>query len=403
MKILIVNKFYYPRGGDCTAVFGLEQLLKDKGHEVAIFSMQKSENTPSRWEKYFPKEVNFSFSFSLTSLFSSISRILSAVGRLFYSPETVRKFKRLLADFQPDIVHLHNIHSYLSPIVAQIAHQKRIRVVWTLHDYKLICPNYTCLRNGKNCEICFHKKFNVVRHKCMKNSHIASVLAYLEARWWNRKKLSRLTKTFITPSRFMKTKMTDAGFSAAKIEVLPNFMPGKYACSAEKEDYYCYTGRISEEKGLDTLLEAARQLPYHLKIIGEGPMLEKYRERYMSRQIEFCGYMPQDKLYEVVQKALFLVIPSVWYENNPFSVIEALSLGTPVLGAQTGGIPELITEGVNGYLFTPGDHVALRDTIHALFTADKNKFDYKNITSAAYNKFSPDTFYSKLINIYSHF
>ena len=393
MRILIVNKFYYPRGGDCTAVFSTEQLLKDKGHEVAIFSMQKPENVPSLWEKYFPKEVSFSVN---TGFFS-------AVGRIFYSPETVRKFKRLLADFQPDVVHLHNIHSYLSPVVAQIAHQKGIRVVWTLHDYKLICPSYTCLRNGKICEACFKKKFNVIRHKCMKNSHIASILAYMEARWWNRNKLSRLTKTFVSPSRFLKSKMTEAGFSPEQIEVLPNFMPNKLAWSTEKEDYYCYTGRLSEEKGLDVLLEAASQLPYKLKIIGDGPLGAQYRKTFSHPQIEFCGFLPKDELYPIVQKARFLVVPSIWYENNPFSIIEALCMGTPVLGAKTGGIPELLEAGKNGDLFTPGDNAQLRDKIEALFTSGENAFDYKNIASEAYNKFAPDTFYNKLINIYSHF
>jgi len=390
MKVLIVNKFYYPRGGDCTAVFGTERLLKDNGHEVAIFSMQKPENTPSTWEKYFPKEVSFSV---MTGFFS-------AVGRIFYSPETVRKFKRLLADFQPDVVHLHNIHSYLSPVVAQVAHQKGIRVVWTLHDYKLICPSYTCLRKGKICEACFRNKCNVIRYKCMKNSHIASILAYMEACWWNRKKLSRLTKTFVSPSLFLKSKMTEAGFSSEQIEVLPNFMPDKLAWSAEKEDYYCYTGRLSEEKGLDVLLEAASQLPFKLKIIGGGPLAAQYRETFSHPQIEFCGYLPKDELYPVVQKARFLVVPSIWYENNPFSIIEALCMGTPVLGAKIGGIPELIEERENGFLFRAGDLSDLIEKIHACFELFNKKEIFQRIAAAAQNKFSSETFYTKLMNIY---
>ena len=402
MKILLVNKFYYHRGGDCTAVFSMEKLLKEKGHKVAIFSMNRPENAPSPWKKYFPKEVSFSFSSpaSASSLFAAISGFFSAFVRIFHSPATARKFKRLLADFQPNVVHLHNIHSYLSPIVAQIAHQKGIRVVWTLHDYKLICPTYSCLRNGKNCEICFNNKSNVVWHKCMKNSYIASLLAYLEACWWNRKKLSRMTDTFISPSVFLKSKMEEAGFQSIQIEVLPNFMPDKLTCYPIKADYYCYVGRLSEEKGGNILLDAASQLPYSLKVIGEGHLSEKYREAYSHPQIEFCGYMPKEELYPIVQKARFIVIPSICYENNPFSVIEALCMGTPVLGAKIGGIPELIEEKKNGMLFLPGDVPDLINKICNCFEHLTDPEIFQQIATNAQNKFGSETFYIKLMNIY---
>ena len=389
MRVLIVNKFYYLRGGDCIAAISAERLLKSKGHEVAVFSMQHPDNLSSVWEKYFPKAVDFSG--------SGIAGKWSAAVRIFHSPEVARKFKRLLADFQPEVVHIHNIHSYLSPLVARIASQKGIRVVWTLHDYKLICPVYTCLRNGMVCEACFLNKLCVVWHKCMKNSFIASKLAYLEARYWNRKKLSGITHTFISPSRFLKTKMTRAGFSPDQIVVVPNFMPQQPVPGTVKDDYYCYVGRISAEKGVDTLLQAAGGLPYRLKIIGGGPLLDAYRRQYPLQQVDFLGPMSPEALYPIVQKARFLVLPSIWYENNPVSVIEALCMGTPVLGARIGGIPELITEGENGYLFTPGDVADLQQKIKHIFHVT---FDYHEIASQGYRKFSPDTFYNQLISIF---
>ena len=392
MRILLVNKFYYQRGGDSTAVFSTEQLLKAHGHEVAIFSMQHPDNVRSEWEKYFPAEVVFSF--------SGLSTILPAVRRIFHCPEVALKLKQLLADFRPDVVHLHNIHSYLSPLVAAIARQKGIRVVWTLHDYKLICPTYTCLRKGAVCEACFKNKANVILHKCMKQSICASLLGFLEACYWNKRKLSRITDAFISPSVFLKSKMTEAGFSPKQIEVLPNFMPQKVSPATEKEDYYCYVGRISAEKGVDMLLEAACQLPYHLKIIGGGPLLDAYRNKYPLKQVEFCGQMKPDELYPIVRKARFLVIPSIWYENNPFSAIEALCMGTPLLGARIGGIPELTNEN-NGMLFTPGNITELRDKINLFFTDYANFFDYKKIASQSYNIFSPDTFYKQLLQIYT--
>ena len=392
MRVLIVNKYYYLRGGDCTAVFGMEQLLRAKGHEVAVFSMQNPLNVSSRWDMYFPREVVFSF--------SGFTGILPAVWRIFHSPEVARKFGQLLDDFRPDIVHLHNIHSYLSPLVAQIAHQKGIRVVWTLHDYKLICPTYSCLRHGVVCETCFKNKFDVVRYKCMKNSYIASLLGYLEGRYWHSRKLSRLTNLFISPSMFLKTKMTEAGFPSGQIKVLHNFVPLPLTPSFDKEDYYCYVGRLSEEKGVNTLLEAAAQLPYPLKVIGGGALLDAYQKKYACRHIDFLGYLAQTELYPIVRKARFIVLPSLWYENNPYSIIEALCMGTPVLGAQIGGIPELIQEGVNGFLFRSGDIPDLTAKINSCFSFFVDAKIFQQIYADAQNKFGPETFYTKLMNVY---
>ncbi|MDR2916066.1 MAG: glycosyltransferase family 4 protein [Tannerella sp.] len=392
MRVLFVNKFYYHRGGDCTAVFSTEKLLQEKGHDTAIFSVRHPQNVPSQWESYFPKEVSFSFSGTYGKL--------SAVTRLFYSREVSHKFNQLLSDFKPDVVHLHNIHSYISPLVAQIAHKRGIRTVWTLHDYKLICPSYICLRNGKICEDCFRNKSKVFTGKCMKNSHIASLLAWMEACFWNRKKLSAITDKFISPSYFLKTKMTEAGYAAEQIEVLHNFMPKKPVPSTGKENYYCYVGRLSTEKGVDTLLKAAEQLPYPLKVIGGGPLLDSYQKKYASAHIEFLGHMQPDKLYPIVQKARFLILPSGWYENNPFSIIEALCMGTPVVGSRIGGIPELIEEGQNGFLFHPGDVSELKNKINDGFHYFTDSYDFRTISDHAQNKFGSESFYNKLINIY---
>lgn len=394
MKILTVNKFYYHRGGDCTAVFGTEQLLRSKGHQTAIFSVRHPQNNPSPWENYFPQNVDFST--------AGFSGKISAAMRLFYSTEVVRKFNRLLTDFQPDVVHLHNIHSYISPVVARIAHEKGIRVVWTLHDYKLICPTYICLREGKICEACFHKKTAVFKYKCMKNSNIASLLAWMEAYYWNRNKLSEFTDVFISPSHFLKTKMIEGGYAAEQIQVLPNFLPRKMQVTEEKEEYYCYVGRLATEKGVDSLLEAAIKLPYKLKIIGGGPLLETYQKKYPHEPIEFLGQMKPEELYPIVRNARLLVIPSVWYENNPFSVIEALCMGTPVLGARIGGIPELIEEGNNGFLFTPGDIPELQNRIEQSFRVFNHSYIFNKIAEDAQNKFGAESFYNKLMKIYDH-
>jgi glycosyltransferase involved in cell wall biosynthesis len=389
MRILLVNKFYYHRGGDCTAVFSLEQLLKDKGHETAVFSVKHPLNEPSPHESYFPGTVGFTT--------PGISGKMSAAIRIFHSREVARKFKRLLSDFKPDVVHLHNVHSYISPLVARIAHRKGLRVIWTLHDYKLLCPSYSCLRDGKPCELCYADKRNVVKYSCMKNSRAASLLAWMEAIYWNRRKLERITDRFVSPSSFLKEKMIAGGFDAKQIEVLHNFMYKRSLPRANKEDYYCYVGRLSEEKGVETLLRAAQNLPFKLKIIGGGPLSKVYRQQYQSENIEFLGQMTGKQLFPILQRALFMVIPSVCYENNPFSVIEALCMGVPVLGANTGGIPELIDDGQNGMLFTAGDVNELIEKIPGMI---ETPFDYNEIKLTAQEKFSADNFYERIMRIY---
>lgn len=161
MKILLANKFYYRRGGDCVHTLNLEQLLKAHGHEVAVFAMDYPENLETQWSKYFPSEVKFKLG----------TGMIEALMRPFGTREVQRKFNALLDDFHPDVVHLNNIHSQLSPVIAEMAHERGIKVVWTLHDYKLLCPRYDCLRNGETvCESCFADKHKVLEYKCMKNS-----------------------------------------------------------------------------------------------------------------------------------------------------------------------------------------------------------------------------------------
>lgn len=209
MKILLSNKFYYRRGGDCIYMLNLEQLLKSHGHDVAVFAMDYPENIETPWKQYFPQNMSK----------------LMAFTRPFGSKEVKVKFNRLLDDFRPEVVHLNNIHTQLSPVIVEIAHQRRIKTVWTIHDLKLLCPRYDCLRNGKTlCEACFSDKKNVLKYNCMKNSKLASIIAYKEAITWNKDRLESCTDTFICPSQFMADKMKEGGFNPQKLTILSNFI-----------------------------------------------------------------------------------------------------------------------------------------------------------------------------------
>lgn len=391
MKILLVNKFYYYRGGDCICTINLEELLKLNGHEVSIFAMQFSENLPTPWSKYFPNEIKFKPGLGMIEAFT----------RPFGTNEVKTKFNALLDAFWPDIVHVHNIHSQLSPIVIEIAHKRGIKVVWTLHDYKLLCPRYDCLRNNNIvCEACFADKHKVIDYKCMKNSRIASFLAYKEALKWDQQRLEAYTDVFLCPSHFMASKMQQGGFDPLKIHVLCNFIDVEKTRKEEynKRDYYCYIGRLSHEKGVATLVEAARQLPYKLKVIGGGPLMENLKDLATGTNIEFLGHKQWEEIKDLVGNARFSVIPSEWYENNPLSVIEAQCLGTPVLGACIGGIPELIEEGISGMLFETKNTVDLKQKIEAMFI---HKFDYEFLAKNSQQRYSSTAYYKQLMDIYT--
>lgn len=391
MRILLANKFYYPRGGDCICTINLEELLKKNGHEVALFAMQFSKNMSTPWSKFFPSEIKFKLGMGM----------IEAITRPFGTSEVKKKFNLLLDDFCPDVVHVHNIHSQLSPVIIELAHKRGIKVVWTLHDYKLLCPRYDCLRNGETvCEECYINKQKVLDYKCMKDSRIASFLAYQEAMMWNQQRLEVSTDIFLSPSHFLAEKMIQGGFNKAKIKTLCNFIDIEKTQKKDynKEDYYCFIGRLSHEKGVATLVEVASQLPYKLKIIGGGPLIDELKAKVTGQNIEFVGYKQWPEIKELLGHARFSVIPSEWYENNPLSVIEAQCLGTPVLGSRIGGIPELIEEGISGMLFEPKDKINLKQKIEAMFN---HVFDYEVLAKISQQRYSADSYYTQLMKIYT--
>ncbi len=173
MRILLSNKFYYYKGGDSIHAMELEKLLKSQGHDVAFFAMQHHLNQTSDFSSYFPSEVDYSL--------RNLRNVKKQLLRPIYSREIKRKFLNLMYDFKPDILHVHNIHSQLSPLIVNEAYKRDIPAIWTLHDYKLLCPRYDCQRNEEPCELCFTNKMNVVRYRCIKDSLTASMLAFTVA------------------------------------------------------------------------------------------------------------------------------------------------------------------------------------------------------------------------------
>ena len=403
MKILLANKFYYRRGGDCIYTLNLEKMLKEKGHEVAVYAMKYPENEKSEWSGYWPTNMTK----------------LDAFTRPFGARQVVKGFTRLMDDFKPEVVHLNNIHTQLSPVIAKIAHEKGARVVWTLHDTKLVCPCYTCTRDGQWCTECFTDKKAVIRHRCMPGGLPGAVIGYLEAQKWNKEVLEEYVDLFLPPSKFMMDTCVEGGYKPEKFRVLCNFIDVTKVKGLKGEevkrlkgDYYVYLGRVNEVKGVRTLCKAAAQLDKKLIVIGGGELLPELQEAYKDcKQIEFKGQMQWEGFMPILRGARFMVLPAEWSENNPLTVIESQSLGTPVLGARIGGIPELIDEegkglkgeeviGLkvdNGMTFTSGDVEDLKDKIIKMFN---HEFDYDAIVKNAIDRYSSEAYYEKLMKYY---
>ncbi len=393
-KILIASKFYYTRGGAEVVAINMANDLSARGFEVGIFTMEHPENIKTD-KFYTASEVNFS---------SGIMGKLKFAYRTLGFGDIKSSFKRALKEFNPDIVHIHNIHSYLSPIIVKLAKQHGCKVVWTLHDYKLLCPAYSCLNNGVVCEKCFNDKGKILKEKCFKGSLIASTLAYIEAKKWNRDWIERYVDYFVCPSSFIASQMSKGGFAKDKLKVICNFVDPiklegfKNNKVTEKEDYFVYVGRLSSEKGVATLLEAASHTHHKLKIAGGGPLKDELMAKYANcSNIEFLGHLSPEKVSELLLAAKATISPSECYENNPLSVIESLCAGTPVIGAQIGGIPELITD-ETGLTFPSGDINALTHCIDQIMTSDK--YNYEEIAKSSQQRFSFETHFEKLEELY---
>ncbi|MCM1028097.1 MAG: glycosyltransferase [Pseudoflavonifractor sp.] len=366
-RILIVNKFLYPRGGDCIVALSEAELLRRAGHEVELWGMDYPDNLPSLpLADTFAPRVDFA---------GPLPAKLRAMGRMMGLGDVKASFAEALRRFRPDTVHFHNIHSYLSPIIIGMAKQAGCRTLWTMHDYKLVCPAYNCLDSAGNiCTDCISKPMQVIKKHCMKGSLLQSVAAKIEAFIWNRPSLINVTDTFICPSSFMASILHKAGIPNKKTAVVCNALDevktsilGSIDITNKRNNgRLLYVGRLSNEKGLILLLEeyiSIQNPSLSLEIFGAGPMEASLRAEYGKHpSICFHGHRTASEISHAIVEANLLICPSQWYENNPLSIIESLSLGTPVIGSNIGGIPELITSS-SGLLFDPFTPGSLADAI----------------------------------------
>ncbi len=363
MKILMVHKFYYIEGGAERYYFNLSELLQRQGHEVIPFAMHHPRNLPTPWSDYF---VDY---FEPDKELAHLGPLngLKAAARVIYNRQAQTRLAALIDAVQPDIAHVHGVYHHLSPSVLFTLKQKKLPVIFTLHEYKILCPDYLFLdRQGRVCEQCAGRHFwHATAKRCFRSSLAASALVTAESY------VHRLLRTYhrevdlyLSPSRFLRGKMIQYGYPEAQVEWLPYSIPmDDYEPCYENDGYFVYVGRLSHEKGIAELVRAMRQVPEaKLKVIGTGrlgePLQEVVRQQGLTN-VEFLGYRSGAELREIVRRAMFVAVPSVVYDNSPLSIYEALAHGKPVVGAAIGGIPELIEEGRDGFLFTAGDEASL--------------------------------------------
>jgi glycosyltransferase involved in cell wall biosynthesis len=408
VKVLQVNKFLHTVGGTETVMFQTADLLRAHGHQVSFFAMQDERNLATEDQTYFVSNVDYGPETSGGML--ERLRLPHIAGRFFYSPEAADNMDDLVRDLRPDVAHLHNIYHQLSPSLLRPLKQRRIPVVMTLHDYKLICPNYTLFSNGAICERCKgHRYYEAVLQACVRGSRVASALCATEAYAHRFTRAYSGVDTYIAPSRFMRDKLVEFGMHPALIAYLPNFLNLEdYAPCYEAGGYFVYAGRLERVKGIGTLLEAMRsngsEAALELKVAGDGEQraeLEQEARSHRLRNVSFLGRLPRDDLGRLIQGAAFVVVPSQWYENAPMSVLEAFAYGKPVIGTRIGGIPELIEDGMTGLLVEPGDAGGLRRAIDRLASNPALAIEMgRNARRYVEQNHGPQQHYERLLAIY---
>ena len=369
MRVLQINKFFHNQGGSEAYFFGLSKILEDHGHKVIHFSVKNEKNEKSNQDDFFINGINFG---KRENIFKDIKKF----GHSLYSLEAKRKLEKLILETKPEVAHLHNISHHISPSIFSVLKKYKIPVVQTLHDYQLICPNYRLLTQGRVCERCKRRKYwNAVVYKCAHNSRIQSLAECVEMYFH---KLFRFYENgvdcFITPSKFLKEKIEEwRAVSSSKIVSIPNFIDvNEYKPNYAPGDYALYFGRLSEEKGVDVLIDAVSGTDIKLKIVGEGPELKKLKVKSekLRVDVEFLGYKTGEELRDIIRGAKFVVLPPIWYENYPMSLLEAGALGKPIIGSNIGGIPEIVKDEVNGFLAKSGDAKNLRKKMELLWNDD---------------------------------
>ena len=326
--------------------------------------------------------------------------------QIIYSAEAHHKMAKVLENFAPDIVHLNNFNYQLTPsvIYAVRAYEKKtgrtVKIALTAHDMQLVCPNHTMYNPSEHkiCEKCINGAYyHCIKGKCIHFSRLRSILGAIEGWLYRRLDTYRHIDLTIYPSRFISTKLNTNRNLAKNYKILHNFVTDNPKKEYKKDDYVLYFGRFSKEKGVETLIQACKELPWiPFKFAGTGELETLFKG---IPNIENMGFQSGEALAEMIGRARFTIMPSEGYENCPFSILESLYYGTPVIGADIGGIPELIDQGRTGLLFESGNKEDLKEKIAAMWT-DKALLKDMHQNCAGVSFETVKTYCEKLVEYY---
>ncbi|WP_017317174.1 glycosyltransferase [Mastigocladopsis repens] len=388
MKIMIAHNRYQYAGGEDVVVQAERALLQSYGHEVLLWEIDND---------------------SIVGIQGKVKAALSAV----YSTRSREQIKEKISHFRPDIVHVHNFFPLLSPAIYDACRDVNIPVVQTLHNYRLGCPKAMLLRDGKICEDCIGKvvPWSGVAHGCYRGSRIQSAAVAtmltvhtLRGTWQNR------VDAYITLTNFHKDKMVQAGLPKDKIHIKPNFLlaPQFQSQTNKLKNYALFVGRLSEEKGVTTLIDAYSQghLSIPLKIVGDGPLDEALRQQVQARGlgevITFLGRQSKATVLELIYNAKFLVFPSIWYEGFPLTIAEAFACGLPVIASKLGSMAEIVEDGVTGLHFEAGNALDLAAKINWAITHPEAVDTMEINARCTYEaKYTPEANYKQFMEIYN--
>jgi glycosyltransferase involved in cell wall biosynthesis len=388
MKVLLVHNYYQQLGGERVAVQAQVDLLARRGHQVMLYTRDSTairDYGLMEKARFFPHTV--------------------------YAREVYSEVRQLIKRERPGVAHVHNVFPLISPAVYYALRDAGIPIVQTLHNFRFMCPNGLFYTHGTICERCKHgNTLHAVRLKCYHDSYLLSALYALSIGWARQRGTLALIDRFIALNPFVAGKIVESGIASPdRVTVVENYLPGPlpaHAPTLRREQYFLYLGRLSPEKGIDMLIEAMAALPQvQLKIAGDGPQAQALRDRvdrYALHNVKFLGRVEGEAKWALLRAARAVVVPSLWYENQPYSVLESMGASTPIIAARQGGLPYLVDDGNSGLLFRPGDAGDLAEKLQWL-AARPDQSQAMGIAARATleRRFSEDAHYQGLLAIYN--
>lgn len=398
MKILLINKFLYPNGGSETYLFRIGEQLQKMGHEVQYFGMEHEKRIVGNRKESYTANMDFHT--------GRVAKLIYPF-KIIYSLEAKKKLRIVLEDMEPDVIHLNNFNFQLTPSILyeirgfERKKKKRIKIIYTAHDSQLVCPNHLMQQylSGEPCTKCIGgDSYNCTKYSCIHGSKVKSLLGTIENKLYRGLKTYRMIDHIICPSYFLQDKLNQDGVLREKTLVLHNFVDRLDIPDHKSRDrYVVYFGRFSKEKGIETLLKVVKRLPQiPFLFMGNGPLEEEVNR---VENIQNLGFQTGAELYRRVAEAQFSLFTSECFENCPFSVMESILYGTPVICADIGGAGELLEEGKNGELFESGNEEQLYEKIKRLWEDTRLLESYINgCSNPGFNNI--EEYCNKLIELY---